>query len=134
MIGVVAISLEPKMPNSLEFHIPIRLQLGGNVRGARGRTSRIRSEERYAARVALGRHNNLQAVLRSHAQGQVIRVTMTRQGPTNGLDDDNLTFSCKGIRDEIAAWLGVDDRTPLVTWRSAQERLPSWQVLVRIDW
>ena len=37
-------------------------------------------------------------------------VTLTRFAPSNGLDDDNLAGSLKGVRDAVAAWLGVDDR------------------------
>ena len=37
-------------------------------------------------------------------------VRLTRIAPSNGIDDDNLTGALKGVRDEIAAWLGVDDR------------------------
>lgn len=55
-------------------------------------------------------------------------VTLTRMGPSNGLDCDNLPASCKGVRDQIAKWLGVDDRSPLVTWRYAQVRAKGWSV------
>jgi hypothetical protein len=35
-------------------------------------------------------------------------VTIARQGPRT-LDSDNATASAKGVRDAVAAWLGVDD-------------------------
>ncbi len=57
-------------------------------------------------------------------------VTMTRIGPTVGLDDDNLTSSMKGVRDQIAEWLGIDDRDPRVTWRCLQRRGKDWWVEV----
>jgi hypothetical protein len=59
-------------------------------------------------------------------------VTMTRVGPTNGLDDDNLPSAFKGIRDEIARWLGVDDRSPQVRWVPAQRREPKWGVVIEV--
>jgi hypothetical protein len=37
-------------------------------------------------------------------------VVLTRFAPSNGLDDDNLAGSLKGVRDAVADWLGVDDR------------------------
>lgn len=37
-------------------------------------------------------------------------VRLTRVAPSNGLDDDNLTGALKGVRDQVAEWLGVDDR------------------------
>lgn len=36
-------------------------------------------------------------------------VRLTRVGP-GMLDDDNLVGAMKGVRDEVAAWLGIDDR------------------------
>lgn len=60
-------------------------------------------------------------------------VLLTRVSPGNGLDDDNLRGSLKGIRDELAAWLGVDDRSPLVTWAYAQSRGKAWGVEVLVS-
>jgi len=57
-------------------------------------------------------------------------VLLIRQAPSNGLDDDGLAGSLKGVRDEIARWLGVDDRDRMtVRYRYAQRRGP-WAVLV----
>lgn len=50
-------------------------------------------------------------------------VTVTRVGPRL-LDDDNATASAKATRDEVAAWLGVDDGDGSVRWEVAQERGP----------
>lgn len=59
-------------------------------------------------------------------------VTITRLANSNGLDSDNLLSSAKGIRDQIAAWLGVDDRDPRVTWEYAQERAKEYGVRVEV--
>lgn len=56
---------------------------------------------------------------------------MTRVAPSNGLDCDSLPASCKGIRDQIAHWLGVDDRDPRVKWAYEQRR-GAWGVEVFI--
>lgn len=48
-------------------------------------------------------------------------VTITRVGPTT-LDDDNLAAACKYVRDQIAAEVGVDDGSPLYTWRYEQRK------------
>lgn len=60
-------------------------------------------------------------------------VTLTRIAPSNGLDpDDNLPSALKGVRDEIAEWLGVNDRDrKTVRYEYEQERGP-WGV--RIEW
>lgn len=59
-------------------------------------------------------------------------VTITRLAPSNGLDTDNLLSSQKGVRDQIATWLGVDDRDPRVTWEYAQERAREYGVRVEV--
>jgi hypothetical protein len=54
--------------------------------------------------------------------------TLTRFAPSNGLDDDNLAGSLKGVRDAVAAWLGVDDRDrKRVRYQYEQQRAP-WGV------
>ena len=59
-------------------------------------------------------------------------VTLTRIAPSNGLDDDGLCGALKGVRDQVAAWLGVDDRhRHIVQYTYHQERGP-WAV--RIEW
>jgi len=58
-------------------------------------------------------------------------VTLTRVAPSNGLDDDNLVSSLKGVRDEIAAWFGVDDReSTTLRFQYAQKRGQAFLVLV----
>ena len=37
-------------------------------------------------------------------------VLLTRCAPSAGLDDDNLRTALKGVRDQVAEWLGVNDR------------------------
>jgi len=54
--------------------------------------------------------------------------TLTRFAPSNGLDDDNLAGSLKGVRDAVADWLGVDDRDrSRVRYVYEQQRAP-WAV------
>ncbi len=48
-------------------------------------------------------------------------VELVRQSP-RALDDDNLRGALKGIRDEVASILGVDDRDPRVEWRYGQSK------------
>lgn len=50
-------------------------------------------------------------------------VLLTRVCPSNGLDDDNLRAALKGVRDQIADWLGVNDRdSSRVRYAYAQRR------------
>lgn len=60
-------------------------------------------------------------------------IRLTRIAPSNGLDDDNLCGSLKGVRDQVAQWLGVDDkRSELVKYVYAQERGP-WAVRIQVE-
>ena len=57
-------------------------------------------------------------------------VRLTRIAPSNGLDDDNLAGSLKGVRDQVAEWLAVDDKDrERVRYVYAQRRGP-WAVEV----
>ena len=58
-------------------------------------------------------------------------VRLTRVGPSDGLDEgDNLNSSMKGVRDQVAEWLGINDRDPRVKWVYAQRRDKQWAVTV----
>jgi hypothetical protein len=60
-------------------------------------------------------------------------VTLQRCAPSSGLDSDNLLSSLKGCRDQVAKWLGVDDRDPRVEWRYAQGRTLDYRVIVEVQ-
>lgn len=49
-------------------------------------------------------------------------VTLTRVSAGTLDAHDNLPSSMKNIVDEIAAWLGIDDADPRVSWRYAQAK------------
>jgi hypothetical protein len=60
-------------------------------------------------------------------------VTLTRQAPSNGLDDDNLAGALKSVRDEVAAALGVNDgHVEDVRFHYAQRR-GDWAVLIEVS-
>lgn len=76
-----------------------------------------------------------QAMLRSEIRPVIetpCTVRIVRCGPRE-LDDDNLETSCKAVRDEVAAWLGVDDGARSgVFWRYGQELSPTYHVTLEI--
>jgi len=51
-----------------------------------------------------------------------VTLLLTRIAPRKLDEGDNLPSSFKAIRDEIAAWLGVDDGGGSVQWQYAQKR------------
>lgn len=61
-------------------------------------------------------------------------VLLTRCRPRGGvaLDDDNLANSLKAVRDQVADWLGINDRDPRAQWRYA-ERMGQHDWGVSID-
>lgn len=65
--------------------------------------------------------------------GNFYRVTLIRIS-AGELDTDGLAGSLKAVRDEVAAWLGVDDsaRAP-ASWRVGQQRGPREVHAVRIE-
>jgi hypothetical protein len=57
-------------------------------------------------------------------------VLLTRVAPSGGLDDDNLRQALKGARDQVAEWIGIDDRyTKQVRYAYAQIR-GAWSVRI----
>jgi hypothetical protein len=66
--------------------------------------------------------------MRSHARRRGFRaqlpcmIRLTRLAPDLLDVGDNLEMSMKHVRDGVADWLGVNDRTPSVRWEIRQER------------
>lgn len=105
--------------------MPMRTGRGMNAREhPMARHRRVRKEREAVAwwLTQYRRHHGKPAVPCS--------VLLTRVAPSSGLDDDNLVSSLKGVRDEIARWLGVDDRDRMtVRYRYAQCKGP-WGVRI----
>lgn len=93
--------------------IPLRLPSASNLR------------EHWATRARRVKHQR--GVVTMFLGGQPrpalpVVVTLTRIAPRPLDKHDNLTGSCKAVVDAIAAWLGIDDADPRVSWSYAQER------------
>ena len=103
------------------IELPIAAGRGMNNREHwRARAARVKKEREAAAWL----------LVRQPRPKLPCSVLLIRQAPSNGLDDDNLAGSLKSVRDEVARWLGVDDRDRMtVRYRYAQRRGP-WAVLV----
>lgn len=101
--------------------IPLRTSSGLNAREHyMARKRRVRKERDAVAWM-------LSAVVRPEIP---CTVTLTRVAPSSGLDDDNLAGALKGVRDEVAKWLRIDDRDRMtVRYRYAQQRGP-WGVRI----
>jgi hypothetical protein len=105
--------------------VPLRIRSEANLR-EHWRTKHKRSkEQKFIVGVALAKHRP-PAV-------EKIEITLTRQG-VRKLDDDNLAGGCKGVRDQIAAWLGIDDGSDRLTWRYRQEKSKEYGLVIHVAW
>lgn len=64
-----------------------------------------------------------------------ILVMLTRHG-VRRLDSDNLASAFKGVRDGVAAAIGIDDGDPRITWMYEQDKCKRGEerVTCRISW
>lgn len=103
---------QAKYKRRIIIEVPIRTISASNKReGWRARARRVR-EERDGVRTAW------LAAGRPRLPVPCV-VRLERRGPRR-LDDDNLRSALKGVRDEVAAILGVDDADMRVTWKYRQ--------------
>lgn len=108
----------------MDIVIPLRTETAGtNLREHWAARSRRVKLEREAVAWFLTQHPRV---------ALPCTVLLTRLGPTNGLDGDNLQGSLKAVRDQVATWLCVDDRCPSVQWHYAQRRAKNWAVHVEV--
>lgn len=103
-------------PKSFEVTIPIKTVSELNAREHHMARYRRRKKEKQAVGLVV------RTYLRRTGIAVPCAVTLTRCAPSTGLDQDNLVSSMKATVDAIATALGVDDRSPLVTWAYAQRR------------
>lgn len=91
-----------------------------------------RAETDVALRRRMGWRTQAELKRELAAGGRLV-VTLGRRG--RGLLDtgDNLPAALKGVRDQVAEWLGINDRDPRVRWDYEQSRWREWSVLVRIE-
>ena len=100
----------------LTVYLPLRTVSTLNTREHWSKRARRAAEHRALARMALP------AYLRAARLELPMQVTLIRVAPRALDPGDNLPASMKGVRDGVADALGVDDRTPLVTWVYRQRR------------
>ena len=106
---------------SLSISVPIRLVSEANAHEHwRKRCARANGQRNAVRSVLWATLGSLAGRRRLDEWGSA-RVLITRVAPRS-LDSDNAVGSCKHVRDEIAAWLGVDDRNPRVTWDVEQRK------------
>lgn len=109
----------------LQVLVPIRTVNSTNAREHwGGKARRVKKEREAVAWMLAGKR----------PPALPCRVLLTRLGPNRRLcDSDGLQAAGKGVRDQVAAWLGVDDADPRVKWEYAQERAPEYGVRIEVE-
>lgn len=110
---------------SVTLVVPLRVVSAANAREHWAVRSRRVEAERLTVRGAFSAANLTHPPYFVRAA-----VTLTRLGGRRW-DDDNNVSGLKGVRDEVAAWLRVDDGDPRVAFGYAQE--PGGPCGVRIE-
>lgn len=95
----------------IEFTIP----------GAAPSTPNLREHHMARARRAKSQRGSVQRKMPGWKEGPLLVVRLSRVAP-RALDGDNLQGAMKAIRDQVAAGLLVDDRSPLVEWEYHQAK------------
>lgn len=103
-----------KRPIFLPLHIKSTANVGGKLRRKFAEKKSLREMVYLVVREWLFEHPLPETYSR-------LVVTLTRYGPRT-LDDDNLAFSFKAVRDAVAKVVGIDDGKPIWDWRYAQEQ------------
>lgn len=114
-LGLVQAAKRAPQDGPVEAFVPVKTT---------GQTSAHRGHWSTAARkVKREREATAWALVRHAPVRLPVVVTFTRCS-TGELDDDNVRTACKGIRDEVTAWLGLaNDRDPRARWEYAQEKV-----------
>lgn len=101
--------------------VPLRTVPGLNARELwQARSSRVKKERKAVAWSLVGKQR----------PPIPCSVRLTRVAPSGGVDDDNLVGALKAVRDQVAEWLGIDDRrSTQVRYVYAQSRGP-WGVTI----
>lgn len=106
----------------IQVTIPIRTTTGQNAREHwAARAKRVKRERKLTGLSLLHQVHweRKTALLRVLAGAGVVSVHLERVSPRRA-DDDNVVGSMKAVRDEIAAWLGIDDGDPRIAWSYSQ--------------
>lgn len=105
----------------LKLDIPMKLPSSANLREHwRVRAKRSRTQRMDAGFLLMG-CALAQGFTLPLASDQTATITLTRIAPRS-LDSDNTASAFKSVRDGVADALGVDDGSPRLEWKYAQEK------------
>lgn len=110
-------------PMKLTTTIDVTLGRGQNMREHyRVRANRVKAEREATATALPATLFDGSTMRGALTDDRGARVTLMRPIARISLDTDNLCGAFKGVRDEVAAFLGVDDRSDRIHWVYTQEK------------
>lgn len=106
----------------LDVTVPIQVTRGLNAREHHMvRAKRVKEEREAVDKVLCSQAAKVYHELAPNDLEQLgARVTLLRPYARTPLDSDNLSGAFKGVRDEVASFLGVDDKSDRIHWRYVQ--------------
>lgn len=109
---------------TIRVEVPMVLPSASNLREHWAARQRRVKAQRAATLLALKvAHRDSRAVRASPELPSVVTLTRVYGGRgTRAFDDDNLRGAFKAVRDEVAAYFGVNDNDPRIEWRYAQAK------------
>lgn len=110
---------------TITVDVPITTKNPTNTREHWGARAKRVKAQRLSVGLML-RANRTADRLEPKVVGRLMRpiglaITLTRVSPRS-MDDDGAIAALKHVRDEIAAYFGVNDNDPRVTWRYRQAK------------
>jgi len=112
--------------------LPIRLVSEANRRDHWAAKAKRVASQRRLVKMALWAKTRMCRVYEKSLAGYAYEITLTRIGPRT-LDSDNIQGAFKGVRDQIAECIGVDDGSPRLTWVYGQEKSGPKTYAIRIQ-
>jgi hypothetical protein len=103
----------PSRPDAVAFELELALSNATNVRDSHAWAMRARRARKQWT--AVGR------ALQGHKPPPGPWVVSLHRAGWNRLDTDGLVTASKHVRDALAHWLGVDDRSTRIRWVLSQE-------------
>lgn len=114
--------------------IDVTLGRGQNMREHyRVRADRVKEEREATARALPATLFDGSTMRGALTDDRGARVTLMRPIARIPLDTDNLSGAFKSVRDEVASYLGVDDRSDRIHWVYTQEKGKGLKPTVTIE-
>jgi hypothetical protein len=120
---------------ALLFEVPMKLPSVANIREGHWAKARRTKQQRMLVALHAGEAIDRGSFhVPTRAEFTKAVVTLTRVSPRE-LDSDNNVSAFKAVRDQVAAVIGLDDRSDQIEWHYYQAKFgKEHAVRIQIDW